>query len=94
MFHCVWFHQCKFYRCHTFTKEINHARAGSRHFNENYYCKNCLPVFSAMTEKPPKKKFYFVVRVGNSDLPKSFSEKITVHSNKMKAHTEQRDLLS
>ena len=38
-------------RCHTFTKEINHARARSQYFNENSYCKNYLRVFSAMTGK-------------------------------------------
>ena len=38
--------------CHTFTKEINHASSRSQYFNENFYCKNCLRVFSAMTGKP------------------------------------------
>ena len=28
--------------CHTFAKEINHARVRSQYFNENFYCKNCL----------------------------------------------------
>ena len=32
--------------CHTFTKEINHVRARNQYFNENFYCKNCLQVFS------------------------------------------------
>ena len=32
-------------RCHTFTKEINHARARSQYFNENFCCENCLRVF-------------------------------------------------
>ena len=32
-------------RCHTFTKEINHASPRSQYFNENFYCKNCLRVF-------------------------------------------------
>ena len=39
-------------RCHTFTKEINHASARCQYFNENFCCKNCLRVFSAMTGKP------------------------------------------
>ena len=37
---------------HIFTKDINHASAHSQYFNENFYCKNCLRVFSAMTGKP------------------------------------------
>ena len=41
----------KITRCHTFTKEINHARARSQYSSENFYCKNCLRVFSAMTGK-------------------------------------------
>ena len=36
-------------RCHTFTKEINPASDHSQYFNENFYCKNCLGVFSAMS---------------------------------------------
>ena len=39
-------------RCHTFTKEINRASARNQYSNENFYCKNCLQVFSAMTGKP------------------------------------------
>ena len=39
-------------RCHTFTKEINRASARSQYSDENFYCKNCLRVFSAMTGKP------------------------------------------
>ena len=39
-------------RCHAFTKEINHASARCQYFNDNFYCKNCLRVFSAMTGKP------------------------------------------
>ena len=39
-------------RCHTFTKEINHEIARSQYFDENFYCKNSLPVFSAMTGNP------------------------------------------
>ena len=39
-------------RCHAFTKEINHASARCQYFNNNFYCKNCLRVFSAMTGKP------------------------------------------
>ena len=31
---------------------MNYARARSQYFNENFYCKNCLRVFSAMTGKP------------------------------------------
>ena len=42
----------EFTGCHTFTKEINHASARCQYFNENFYCKNCLRVFSAMTGKP------------------------------------------
>ena len=34
--------------CHTFTKEINYASGRSHYFDENFYCKNCLRVFSAM----------------------------------------------
>ena len=32
--------------CHSYIKEINHARTRSQYFNENVYCKNCLRVFS------------------------------------------------
>ena len=39
-------------RCHTFTKEINHASVRSQYFEESFYCKNCLRVFSDMTGKP------------------------------------------
>ena len=38
-------------RCHTFTKEIDYASALSQYFDENFYCKKCLPVFSAKTRK-------------------------------------------
>ena len=39
-------------RCHNFTKEINRASARNQNSNENFYCKNCLRAFSAMTGKP------------------------------------------
>ena len=39
-------------RSHTSTKQINHATCRSQYFNENFYCKNCLPVFLTMTGKP------------------------------------------
>ena len=35
----------EFTRCHTFTKEINHASARSKYFKENFYRRNCLRVF-------------------------------------------------
>ena len=35
-------------RCHTFTKEINHANARCQYFNKNLYCKHCQRVFPAM----------------------------------------------
>ena len=38
-------------RCHAFTKEINRVSTCSQYSNENFYCKNCLRVFSAMTGK-------------------------------------------
>ena len=41
-------------RSHTFLKEINHASARSQYFNGNFYCKNCLRVFSAMTGNKAK----------------------------------------
>ena len=34
-----------------FTKEIGHASTWSQNANGNFYCENCLPVFSAMTGK-------------------------------------------
>ena len=45
-------------RCHTFTKEINQGRARSQYSNENFNCKNCLRVFSAMTGKPAYRYMY------------------------------------
>ena len=75
----------KITRCHTFTKEINHARARSQYFNDNFYCKNCLRTFSAMTEKPALlcpgmlynnlssgvtlSVIAFVIQVNNHDFP-------------------------
>ena len=47
--------------CHTFIKEINHASACIQYFNENFYCKNCLRVFSAMTGKPALERHNFTV---------------------------------
>ena len=35
-------------RSHVFTKEINHASTRSQYFNENFHCKNCPRMFSAM----------------------------------------------
>ena len=37
--------------CHIFAKEINHTSASSQYFNENFWCKNCLRMFSAITLK-------------------------------------------
>ena len=39
-------------RSHVFTKEINHASTRNQYLNGNFYCKNRLRAFSAMTEKP------------------------------------------
>ena len=36
---------------HVFTKEIYHANTRSQYVNVNFYCENCLRVFSAMTGK-------------------------------------------
>ena len=38
--------------CNTFTKDVNHARACSQYFTDNFSCKNCLRMFSAITGKP------------------------------------------
>ena len=51
-------------RCHTFTKEINHASTCSQYFNENFYCKNCLRVFSAMTGKKALASFLVQTSLG------------------------------
>ena len=45
-------------RCHTFINEIHHASARCQYFNENFYCKNCLRVFFAMTGKPASVSFW------------------------------------
>ena len=43
----------KITHCHTFTKEIKHASiARSPYVYENFYFKNCLRLFSAMTGMP------------------------------------------
>ena len=44
-------------RWNTFTKEINNASARSQYFDENFYCKNCLHVFSAMTGNSALSRF-------------------------------------
>ena len=36
---------------HVFTKEVYHANTRSRIVYVNFYCENCLRVFSAMTGK-------------------------------------------
>ena len=41
--------------CLTFRKEINHARACSQYFTNNFYCNNCLGVFSATVGKPDQR---------------------------------------
>ena len=36
---------------HVFTKEVDHAGTCSQYANGNFYCENCLRVFSTMTGK-------------------------------------------
>ena len=39
-------------RSHVFTNGINHASTRSQYVNRNFYCKNCVRVFSDITGKP------------------------------------------
>ena len=39
-------------RSHVSTNEISHASTPSQHSKENFYSKNCLRMFSAMTGNP------------------------------------------
>ena len=48
-------------RSHVFTKEINHASTRSQYLNGNFYCKNRLRVFSAMTGKPALRMDDFIL---------------------------------
>ena len=59
-------------RSHAFTKEINHADARSQYFNENFYCRNCLLVFFAMTGKPALRRI--------SSLHRNHSQQVIKYS--------------
>ena len=39
-------------RWHAFIKDVNRKSTRSQYSNENFYCKNCLRMLSAMTGKP------------------------------------------
>ena len=60
-------------RCYTCTKEINHASARTQYVNENIYCKNCLRVFSAITENQPNAEDVLLTNkfLNRSDTPHS-----------------------